>query len=72
MPSSVTGALREGRYRLKPVKLDLADTLIALGGIALVAGAALIHLAAAVILGGLELVLVGIALARRGPHGTSG
>jgi hypothetical protein len=51
--------------------LDLADVLLVLGAVVLVIGVALVHVPAAIIVGGLELLGAGILLVRR-PHGSTG
>lgn len=47
----------------------LPDTLIALGAIAVPVGVGLMHFAAGVVVGGVELLAIGVAIAARGQHG---
>ena len=51
------------------IRRNLPDALIALGALAIPAGLALVHLAAALVVAGLELIAVGFAIARRPPDG---
>ena len=55
-----------GVAALKLATPDLADTLLAVGGVIVVVGVALLlHVAAALIVAGIELILAGLVLSRR-------
>ena len=58
-----------GRGAAAMIRRNLPDALIALGALAIPAGLALVHLAAALVVAGLELIAVGFAIARRPPDG---
>jgi hypothetical protein len=47
------------------IRRHLPDALMVLGIVAVPCGVALIHVAAAIVLGGLELVVLGVVMARR-------
>jgi len=53
------------------IRPNLPDLLIVAGIAAIPAGVALLHVAAAIIIGGLELLVLGFVMAR-GSHGRTG